>query len=197
MGHAATKEPHSDTQASSATGQGLKLSVVRIATRADAPEILRLLNVMHSESGLMPLDETCAGEFFERAFARKGGIIGVIGEPGDIEAMIYLLITRFWYTKEHHLEECFNFVRHDKRKTDHARKLLSFAKECADTIQIPLVVGVLTNQRMEGKVRLYRRSLGIPAGAFFVYRANWTMAEPSSVDFWRAPFEEHRKAKKE
>lgn len=170
--------------------------MVRIATRDDAPEILRLLNVMHSESGLMPLDETCAAEFFERAFSRKGGIIGVLGEPGDIEAMIYLLITRFWYTKEHHLEECFNFVRHDKRKTDHARKLLAFAKECADTIQIPLVVGVLTNQRMEGKVRLYRRSLGIPAGAFFVYRANWSMVEPSSEDFWRAPFHEQRGKRK-
>lgn len=171
--------------------------MVRIATRDDAPEILKLLNVMHSESGLMPLDEQCAGEFFERAFNRKGGIIGVIGEPGDIEAMIYLLITRFWYTKEHHLEECFNFVRPDQRqKADHARKLLAFAKECADTIQIPLVVGVLTNHRMEGKVRLYRRSLGIPAGAFFVYNANWSMAEPSSQDFWRAPFNEHRGRRK-
>lgn len=144
----------------------------------------------------MPLDERCAAEFFERAFAKKGGIIGVIGEPNNIEAMQYLLVSKFWYSKDHHLEECFNFVRHDMRKSDHARKLLSFAKECADTLKIPLVIGVLTNSRMEGKVRLYRRSLGIPAGAFFVYNANWTMPEPSSEDFWRAPFHEQRVKRK-
>lgn len=169
---------------------------VRIATRDDTPELINLLHMMHAESGLMPLDEQCAAEFFERAFSKKGGIIGVIGDSGDIRAAMYLLLTRFWYTREHHLEECFNFVRHDMRKTDYARKLLAFAKECSDTIKIPLVIGVLTNQRMEGKVRLYRRSLGIPAGAFFVYRANWSMVEPSSEDFWRAPFHEQRARRK-
>ena len=167
---------------------------VRVATLNDEPEILRLLHVMHSESGMMPLDELCAHEFFSRAFEKRGGIIGVLGEPGNIQAMIYLLITRFWYTKEHHLEECFNFVRPDMRKTNHARKLIAFAKECSDTLKLPLVIGVLTNNRMEGKVRLYRRSLGIPAGAFFVYGANWTVADASNEDFWRAPFKERRRS---
>lgn len=167
---------------------------VRIATRDDAPEIMQLLHVMHFENGMMPLDETCAMEFFERAFARKGGIIGVIGQPGDIHAAIYLLVTRFWYTATSHLEECFNFVRPDSRKTDYARTLIQFAQKCSDEIKIPLVIGVLTNNRMEGKVRLYRRALGIPAGAFFVYGANWTLCDPSREDFWKAPFDERRKA---
>lgn len=166
---------------------------VRIATSADAQEIIQLLHVMHSESGMMPLDEGCANEFFSRAFDKKGGIIGVIGSPGDIKAMIYLLVTRFWYTNENHLEECFNFVRPDMRKTDYARTLIQFAQKCSDSIKIPLVIGVLTNNRMEGKVRLYRRALGIPAGAFFVYGANWSMAEPSNEDFWRAPFPDRKK----
>ena len=166
---------------------------VRIATRADEAEIIQLLHVMHFENGMMPLDENCASEFFSRAFDRKGGIIGVIGDVGDIRAMIYLLVTRFWYTSTNHLEECFNFVRPDMRKTDYARTLIKFAQKCADEIKVPLIIGVLTNNRMEGKVRLYRRALGIPAGAFFVYGANWSVCDPSSEDFWRAPFPERKK----
>ncbi len=166
---------------------------VRIATRADEPEIIQLLHVMHFENGMMPLDEACANEFFARAFDKKGGIIGVIGQPNDIRAMIYLLVTRFWYTSTNHLEECFNFVRPDMRKSDYARTLIRFAQKCSDEIKIPLLIGVLTNNRMEGKVRLYRRLLGIPGGAFFVYGANWSVCDPSSEDFWRAPFPERHK----
>lgn len=162
---------------------------VRIATRQDEQEIMQLLQVMHAENGMMPLDEECSSEFFGRAFDRKGGIIGVIGPPGDIKGMIYLLITRFWYTKANHLEECFNFVRPDMRRGGTAVALINFAKKCADEIKIPLLIGVLTNNRMEGKVRLYRRAMGsLPAGAFFVYGANWSMCDPSSEDFWRIPF---------
>jgi hypothetical protein len=167
---------------------------VRIATQADAAEIIQLLHVMHFENGMMPLDETCANEFFSRAFERKGGIIGVIGQPGDIRAMIYLLVTRFWYTSTNHLEEAFNFVRPDMRKSNYAKTLIKFAQSCSDEIKIPLVIGVLTNNRMEGKVRLYRRNLGIPAGAFFVYGANWSLCDPSREDFWKAPFDERKKS---
>lgn len=166
---------------------------VRVAAFEDEPEIIRLLHVMHSENGMMPLDEGCASEFFARAFQKKGGIIGVIGAPGDIKAMIYLLITNFWYTRTHHLEECFNFVRPDVRKSTYAQDLIGFAKSSADTLHLPLVIGVLANNRMEGKVRLYRRQLGHPAGAFFVYNANWTEGDPTREDFWRDPFQERKK----
>lgn len=172
---------------------------VRIATRADEAEIIQMLHIMHFENGMMPLDERCASEFFNRAFDRKGGIIGVIGAAGDIRAMIYLLVTRFWYTADNHLEECFNFVRPDMRNPAnghrYAETLIKFAQKCSDEIKIPLLIGVLTNNRMEGKVRLYRRCLGIPAGAFFVYGANWTLCDPSSEDFWRQPFPERERRK--
>lgn len=161
---------------------------VRTATIEDQPELLRLLGVMHAENGMMPLNEEKAAAFFARAFNRQGGIIGAIGETGDIRAMIYLLISSFWYTDAMHLEECFNFVRHDCRKTNYAQKLIKFAQECSDTLKLPLVIGVMTSSRMEAKVRLYKRSLGVPAGAFFVYGANWTQAPPTNEDFWRKPF---------
>ena len=36
---------------------------------------------------------------------------------------------------------------------------------------IPLLIGVLSNKRTEGKIRLYERQLGKPSGAFFLYGA--------------------------
>ena len=79
--------------------------VVRIAGLDDEGEIMLLLNQMHAEGGIMPLDMQEASSMFHRAFNRQGGILGVIGEPGDIKAMIYLLISKYWYTKKPHLEE--------------------------------------------------------------------------------------------
>ena len=163
---------------------------VRIATRADEKEIMRLLHLMHEECGMLSLDEDCARETFNLSFDRKGGIIGVVGDRDNIKAMICLLITRFWYTRDNHLEELFNYVRPDCRGSDHAKTLITFAKDCAEKIGIPLVIGVLTNKKMQEKVRLYRRVLGVPRGAFFVANApaQWAGVEYSNEDFWRAPF---------
>lgn len=167
---------------------------VRLATREDEPEIIRLLHVMHAESGMQPLDEEAARDTFDLAFDRRGGIIGVIGPPNDIRGMLGLLITRFWFTREHHLEEIFNFVRPDCRNgTPYAERLIEFAKLCADLpeINLPLVIGVLTNRRVEAKARLYQRRLGVPSGAFFVYNAaNWQ--DQANDEFWRSAFRKRR-----
>ncbi len=163
--------------------------IVRVASPEDEEEVMRLLTLMHAESGMLMLDEARAREMFRRAFHRRGAVLGLIGPPGDIKAMIFLLISNFWYTSQYHLEELFNFVRPDCRKSNYARRMIAFAQTCADETKLPLVIGVLTNQRMEGKVRLYRRNLGYPKGAFFVYGSGWNnTAEESNEDFWKAPF---------
>ena len=164
---------------------------VRLATPADEEECIKLLSMLHAEGGLMPLDMPSAQQMFQRAFQRNGAILGVIGETGNIKAMIFLLISRFWYSTQFHLEELFNFVRPDQRKADHAHRMISFAKKCADETKLPLVIGVLTNSRMEGKVRLYRKKLGYPSGAFFVYNAHWQTSEDYNEDFWKTPFPRH------
>lgn len=162
----------------------VKESPVRIATVKDEPEILRLLHMMHEESGLTDLDVDAARETFSFAFKKKGGIIGVIGDSDKIEAAIFLLITRFWYRRKNHLEELFNYVHPDHRRSGHARTLIKFAKKCVDEIGIPLHIGVLTNKRMVEKVRLYRMSLGLPCGAFFMYGETWQNERPTTDDWW-------------
>jgi GNAT superfamily N-acetyltransferase len=158
---------------------------VRVATRQDEAQLIELLEQMHAEGGLLPLSVYRARDMFARSFDRKGGIIGVIGAEGDIEAAIGLLLTNFWYTDETHIEEYFLFVRPDRRRSNHAKTLIEFARRCAEAIKIPLVIGVLSHQRMESKVRLYRRQLGPPSGAFFVVNSAWNAIDPSEHDFWR------------
>jgi N-acetylglutamate synthase-like GNAT family acetyltransferase len=82
----------------------------RAATVADEPEITRLLHMMHEEGGLFPLHLDRAKQTFAQAFDRKGGVIGVIGPPNDIEAMIGLMISQLWYTHDYNLSES-NFLR--------------------------------------------------------------------------------------
>jgi hypothetical protein len=107
---------------------------------------------------------------------------------------MYLQITRYFYTRENHLEELFNWVHPDHRHSDYGKLMIEYAKKCSDDIsatagkKIPLIMGVLTNKRMSAKVRLYRRFFGMPYGAFFVHNAPWVSRDDvSTEDFWRAP----------
>jgi GNAT superfamily N-acetyltransferase len=157
------------------------------ATLSDLPEFMRLFKIMHAENGLFDYDEDCVLEAFNRVVKNKEGVIGVIKGPlGDVRAMLYLLLTRYWYTKQLHIEEIHNFVDPQWRKTNYADALLRYAIHCQQQLGIPLVIGVLTGSRMEAKVRLYRRRLGMPSGAFFVHGAPPEYFERAkSFDLWR------------
>jgi GNAT superfamily N-acetyltransferase len=151
-------------------------AVVRTATQADEGELLQLLHLMHSEGGLVELDEDRARQMFVRAFNREGGhIIGVIGDK-KIEAAIGLVISQFWYGASHHIEEYFCYVHPDHRRSQHAKALLGFAKRCSKALQIPLLIGVLSNRRTASKVRLYRSQLGASVGEFFLFNHPWKQA---------------------
>ena len=163
------------------------------ATSDDLPEIMRLLRIMHKESGLFELDEECAREMFLRALRDKEGVIGVIrGDGAEIKALLFMIITRFWYTTKFHLEEILNFVAPSHRRSNYADALIRYAQHTADELKIPAVIGVLTNSRMEAKVRLYRRRLGMPAGAFFVYNSTMINGCAESDHLWR----EHTRTRK-
>jgi hypothetical protein len=45
-------------------------------------------------------------------------------------------------------------------------------------MDIPFFTGIITNKQMAGKVRLYRRLLGYPTGAFFLYNADKWKPQP-------------------
>lgn len=174
------------------------LSTIRLAQPSDEPELLHLFRMMHAEGGMRKLDIDCVREVFARAFDRKGGILAVIGAPGHIRAMLFLLITRHYYTRDNHIEELWNWVHPEHRQSDYSKLLIEYAKKCSDDIsagsvagggdKVPLIMGVLTNKRMSAKVRLYRRFFGMPYGAYFLHNAPWvTKDDLCEEDFWRMP----------
>jgi len=147
----------------------LTISPVRKANRGDEDELMAMCRVLHAENGIFTMNEDKVRGYLRRAFDNKGAIIGALGLPGKIEGSIYLLISNFWYSDDWHLEELWNHVLPQYRRSTNAKELINFAKRCADQLQIPLVIGVVSNERTEAKVRLYERQLSKPKGAFFVY----------------------------
>lgn len=146
---------------------------VRVATPRDEDAIMSLCHLLHEENGLFPMSEDRVREMVRRALFPEQSIspalIGVIGAPSNLEAAIFMLVSQMWYSDQWHLEELYSFVRPDCRKSDYAKLLIDFAKSAAEQLAIPLVIGVLSNIRTAEKIRLYRRRLGDPAGAFFLY----------------------------
>lgn len=151
---------------------------VRIAQASEEEAVMELCRELHRENGLFPLNELKVREMLRRSFNRQGGILGVIGQPDALEGMIYMLVSSFWYSTQPHLEELFVYVRPAFRETkelegeqkfSRVRALAEFAKWCAETSTFPLVIGVISDERTEGKIRLYQRYFGKPVGNFFYY----------------------------
>lgn len=146
---------------------------VRIVGREDEDEVMALCRDLHHENGIFELDESKVRAMLHRAFNREGGILGAIGPSGSIEGLIYMLVSTFWYSQDPHLEELFLYVPPAFRgKTRNAIELIQFAKWCSEQSGFPLLIGVISNERTEGKVRLYQRQFSKPLGNFFFYTAN-------------------------
>ncbi len=169
------------------SGMTAKLPPIRLGIRADEADMLALCHELHADNGLFDMEEEAVSKMLDRAYDSQGGMIGIIDGDNEIAAAIYMTITRIWYRSEEHIEELFSFVRPKYRKSNYALALVQFAMECSHASKRPLIIGILTNKRLEAKVRLYRQKLGMPAGAFFVYGIK-TWANESVMDtkdLWR------------
>jgi hypothetical protein len=149
---------------------------VRYATPDDEEKIMALCRELHNENALLPMCEEKVRATLRIALHRNGGIVGVIGKPkGEIEGAILLVLDQIWYSSEWCVEELFSYVPERFRRSRHAHDLIDFSKQWTDSFAetlgrpVPLLIGILSNVRTEAKVRLYRRKLGEPAGAYFLY----------------------------
>lgn len=154
-------------------------SPVRRAVPQDEAEILALCRENHLDNGQFSLNMAKVEKMVRRAFDREGAIIGVVGKD-RIEGMLLLLISQFWYTDDFCLEEIQNYVSPPYRKTTHAKDMINFGKRCSDELGIPLVIGVVSNERTRAKMELYRRQLGDPVGGYFLYPRTNTLQKVAS-----------------
>jgi len=148
--------------------------IIRLATPADVHDMMALALSACDENGFVdPNPEKLLAEIWP-ALNRDHGLIGMIGkEGGKAEGAILLRIGTMWYSDNQVLEEKAIFIHPEYRsaKGGRARKLCEFSKQVSDSLGIPLIIGVLSDNRTEAKVRLYERQFGKPSGAYFLYNA--------------------------
>lgn len=147
---------------------------VRMALPDDEGEILHLLVLMHEENGVYDMDRDLVREGIRRGTRRRGGMIGVVEGPKEIEATIGLMIhPAAWYTQQMALHDMWTFVRPEYRRSEHLKRLVRFGQWASDYFTqagtpMPYLSAVFSNDRTAAKCRLYRR-FGKPMGEFFAY----------------------------
>ena len=126
---------------------------------------------LYQENGVTDISWRKVHEMIFRGVSGQESVIGVIDDvpSQQLQGSICLLVNTAWYSDSPQLVDAFDYVRPEYRKSNNAKGLLEFAKSCSDRLGIPLMSGVFSNQRTEAKIRLFRRSMGAPAGAFFLY----------------------------
>ena len=155
---------------------------VWVGTPDDVDDIMELAMQACDENGFVePNPIRLLAEIWP-ALNREKGIVGIVGVQGEKpQGAILLRIGNLWYSDQEILEERAVFIHPDFRlaKGGRARKLCDFSKRVADELQMPLSIGVLSNQRTKGKIRMYERIFGEASGAYFLYgtrTGNWKQA---------------------
>ena len=142
---------------------------IRIAGPEDYQEVYRIACLFHSENGQHEFGEAKVKEFIWHGCNRRSAIVGVIGPPNNIKAVLYLQIQPIFYSEEFQLGEVFAFVRPDSRRSDYAKRLIRFAKTCSEETGLDLLIGIISDHRLAAKSRLYDRELP-KGGTFYNYR---------------------------
>ncbi len=149
---------------------------VRVGTPKDIDAAMHVALMACEENGFVAPSPTKLLQELWAALNLHHGICGVIGEPGGpIEAIVLLRVGTMWYADDNNevLEERAIFVHPDFRsaKGGRAARLCNFSKEAADSLGIPLTIGVLSSSRTVAKIKMYSRLLGPPTGAYWIYGA--------------------------
>jgi hypothetical protein len=155
---------------------------VRLGTPADEEAMLELALRAWEENGIKDVNPEKMLAMIRPALYLWQGLVGIIGKPGEkIEGAVLLRLSQMWYSDSWMLEEKAIFVDPEFRRSQggrrsatklHASTLCDFSKKVADDLNIPLIIGVLSNHRTESKIKLYERHFGSPAGAFFLYNVH-------------------------
>lgn len=148
---------------------------IRIGEPSDLDDMMDIAMHASDENGFVPKSTYKMLREIYSALHLDNGMMGIIGIPGSSsEGAVLLRIGEMWYSDSPVLEEKAIFVRPEFRaaKGGRARRLCKFSKWVADSMELPLIIGVLSDQRTQGKVRMYEREFGHASGAFFLHNAH-------------------------
>ena len=149
---------------------------VRTAGPYDHNNLLALMKLAWEEQPISGLNEEklqnmiriCTGG---RRDGEPQGFIGVIDGKNGLEGYFLAVLSTWWFGDGWRIEELSNFVHPDHRKSNHAKDLIQFGKWMAESIELPLIMGITTGIRLQAKIRLYERHV-TPFGALFYHNMN-------------------------
>lgn len=142
-------------------------TTVRYAVPEDYPQIIALGEELHAENGHSEIDYPRAEATIMEGINRKASFIGIIGDVGKIEGIVFIRFASFWNSSDIFAEELFLYVPPAFRKTGNAKTLLRFAMDTTEKLGLPLMIGVQSNHRTKAKLKLYEKQLGTPVGGYF------------------------------
>lgn len=145
---------------------------VRFATLADKDELMDLCRNLAEENAICSMHDNLVEDMLDGVLRQRTGFVGVIGEPGRIEGAICLMWSSMWYNNSFWwLEDRFVHVLPAYRASNNATDLLEWSLWWSESLQIPLMLGIVSNERTKAKIRLYERKLGPQSGALFLVGA--------------------------
>jgi hypothetical protein len=147
---------------------------IRLATPDDVHEVMKVALAACDENAFLDARQDLLLQEIWPALNLDHGLCPVIGPPnGEIQGLVLLRTGKIWYSDATVLEEraVFVYPKYRSAKGGRAAKLCAFSKKAAEQLGLPLVIGVLSNSRTIGKVKMYTRIFGEPAGAFFLFNA--------------------------
>jgi len=140
-------------------------NALRIATTDDFQEIFRICCLHHAENGQHSFNELKVREIIWRGVRQDRALSAVIGPHDNIKAMILLTIEEVYYSDDYEIVERWTYVRPDCRRSDFAKRLLAFAKKCAEETGLFVSIGIVSDIKLAAKRRLYERTL--PLGGYW------------------------------
>jgi hypothetical protein len=143
---------------------------IRFGVPSDEDAIIKLMEAAYEEQPIFPLNKDKMRDRVRECLTLKSGFVALTtDEKGEAVGYLLAIVSAFWYTDTHIVEELSNFVLPKYRTSgSRGRHLIEFAKWFAEQMDIPLIFSILSTQRLAAKTRLYQRQ-GRLAGAVFVH----------------------------
>jgi GNAT superfamily N-acetyltransferase len=143
---------------------------IRLAEIEDIPSLMALTKLAADEDAQHPYDAEKVWNVVRRHYDKTGGLVAVAGAKGEpVRGYLIMIVDEIWYSPDYQLLELSLFVAPDHRKSTLAKQLMAFSKAASEGLKLDLTIGVLSTERTEAKVKLYKRQFKT-AGAYFVYR---------------------------
>lgn len=145
----------------------------RFAVQEDYDSMIKVLKEFSQENLIFDMEEDLVSDMLKRGLDPDdySVIICVIGNVGNICGAVCLYIDQYWYSQKFYILELFNYVIPEARRSYNAKKLIDFCKKISDSLNLVLMMGIVSPVKMDGKVRFYERFLP-KAGAVFIYNSS-------------------------